>query len=159
MIALLAGNNFSNNAVLFYAASYTFASLTAFIIVLIMQQAKGNDEHESFNGLAKAHPMLAFVLAISMLSLAGIPPTAGFFAKFYIFSAAISSGYIWLIVFAVISSFISVFYYLRPVISSYMHKGHAETISVSRPVIILLLLLTALTLVLGIAPGLVTGVI
>src|ERR1043165_2868480 len=107
LIALMAGNNFSNSAVLFYAAAYTFASLAAFTVVLIVQEAKGDDQQASFDGLAKSQPWLAFVLAISMLSLSGIPPTAGFFAKFYIFSSAISSGWIWIVVFAVISSFIS----------------------------------------------------
>jgi NADH-quinone oxidoreductase subunit N len=94
-----------------------------------------------------------------MLSLAGIPPTAGFFAKFYIFSSAVSEGWIWIVVFAVISSFISLYYYLRPVIAAYMHKGHTEAVKVSGGVLILLLILSMLTLVLGILPGLITGLI
>lgn len=159
LIALMAGNSLSNSAVLFYAAAYTFASLAAFIIVVIVQESTGDDQQTSFDGLAKSQPWLSVVLAISMLSLAGIPPTAGFFAKFYIFSAAISSGWIWLIVLAVISSAISVFYYFRPVIAAFVHKGHSESMQVSNGVLILLLILSLLTLVLGIVPGFITGLI
>src|SRR5207237_395277 len=128
LIALTSGNNFSNSAVLFYAAAYTCASLTAFTIVLIFEESKGDDQQTSFNGLAKSQPWLAFALTVSMLSLAGIPPTAGFFAKFYIFSSTISSGWIWVVVFAVISSFISLFYYLRPVIASFTLSHHSEEV-------------------------------
>ena len=159
LIALMSGNNFSNSAVLFYAAAYTFASLAAFTIVLVVQESKGDDQQASFNGLAKSQPWLAFVLAVSMLSLAGIPPTAGFFAKFYIFSSAISSGWIWLVVFAVISSFISLFYYLRPVIAAFMHKGHSENVSASAGVLILLIILSALTILFGVLPGWMAGLI
>src|SRR5437868_6082705 len=125
---------------------------------MIIEREKGNDEQHSFDGLAKSQPWLALALTVSMLSLSGIPPTAGFFAKFYIFSSAISGGWIWLIVFAVISSFISLYYYLRPVIAAYMHKGHSESIAVSSPIIILLLLLSFLTLLLGIIPGMLAGI-
>ncbi len=156
LIALMTTNGISNNAVLFYSAAYTFASLTAFTIVLVIQEKKGSDDQHSFDGLSRENPWLAFILAVSMLSLAGIPPTAGFFAKFYIFSSAMSSGWIWLVVFAVISSFISLYYYLRPVIASYSNKGHHETMKISPAVLILLFILCALTLLLGILPGLMT---
>ncbi|HYV95486.1 MAG TPA: NADH-quinone oxidoreductase subunit N [Chitinophagales bacterium] len=159
LIALMTGNNFSNSAVLFYAAAYTFASLGAFIIVLMVQESTGDDQQTSFSGLAKSQPWLAFVLAVSMLSLSGIPPTAGFFAKFYIFSSAVSSGWIWLVVFGVVSSFISIFYYFRPVIAAYTHKGHSENVNVPGGVLMLLIILSLLTLLLGILPGWIAGLI
>ena len=159
LIALMAGNSFSNSAVLFYAVAYTFASLAAFIIVVIVQESTGDDQQTSFDGLAKSQPWLSVVLAISMLSLAGIPPTAGFFAKFYIFSSAISGGWVWLVVFAVISSFISVFYYFRPVIAAFAHKRHSENVKVSNGVLILLVILSLLTLMFGIVPGFVANLI
>ncbi len=158
LIALMAGNKISNSAVLFYSAAYTCASLAAFTIVLIVEKGKGNDEQHSFNGLARSQPWIAFALTVSMLSLAGIPPAAGFFAKFYIFSSAISSGWIWLIVFAVISSFISLYYYLRPVISAYASKGDSESLPVSSATVILLMVLTLVTLLIGILPGIISEI-
>jgi NADH-quinone oxidoreductase subunit N len=94
-----------------------------------------------------------------MLSLSGIPPTAGFFAKFYIFSAAIQDGWVWIVVLAVINSFISIFYYFRPVIASFMHKGSEEKIVVKPMTMVLLITLTLLTLILGLLPGLIFGII
>lgn len=158
LIALLSINKISNSAILFYAAAYTCASIAAFAIVLVVEKGKGNDEQQSFNGLSKANPWIAFALAVALLSLAGIPPAAGFFAKFYIFSAAISGGWIWLVVLGVISSFISLYYYLRPVIAAYMQKGDNTAMIISPAITIVLLLLSLLTLALGIAPGLIAGI-
>ena len=87
---------------------------------------------EAFNGLAKNNPFLAIAAAISLLSLAGIPLTAGFFAKYYIFIAAIQNGYyIWITVIGVIAALIGVYYYFRIIIAMYFKEGDTEKIELS----------------------------
>ena len=102
------------------------------------------------------HPWLSVFLALFMFSLAGFPPTAGFFAKFYVFSAAVNAGMVWLVVVAVLNSLISVFYYLRPVKAAFFDRD--ETIVQPRiaigPLVIFTLLITVSgTLILGILPN------
>jgi NADH-quinone oxidoreductase subunit N len=159
LIALVSLNASSNGSVLFYSVAYTLASLTSFLIVHVVQQNRSSDGFDSFNGLGKSNPWIAFALVVSMLSLAGIPVTAGFFGKFYIFSSAIDDGLTWLVVIAVISSFISVYYYFRPVIAAYMKNSNQPALTMPAGVQALLLLLTLLTLLLGVLPGLVAGLI
>lgn len=159
LIALLTANNMANSAVLFYAVAYTLASLAAFVTVLIVQNSKGNESVSAFNGLSKSNPLIAFVFAVAMFSLAGIPPAAGFFAKFYIFSSAIKDGWTWLVALAVINSFISVYYYFRPVISAYMRRGDDAQVTVGFGIQSLLLLLSILTLLAGLLPGFLTAII
>jgi NADH-quinone oxidoreductase subunit N len=109
--------------------------------------------------LGKTNPWLAFALAVSMLSLSGIPATAGFFGKFYIFSSAISDGFIWLVVIGVIGSFISIYYYFRPVITAYSKQTHEPAMVMPQGTLVLLVLLSVLTLLLGILPGFLAGII
>jgi NADH-quinone oxidoreductase subunit N len=80
----------------------------------------------NLSGFAKKRPLMSFCLTIFLLSLAGIPPTVGFFGKFYLFSAAISEGLIWLAIWGVLNSVISVYYYLRPIVHMYMQDGDAD---------------------------------
>jgi NADH-quinone oxidoreductase subunit N len=94
-----------------------------------------------------------------MLSLAGIPPLAGFFAKYYIFSAAIESGYTTLVVIAVAGSLIGVYYYFRPIIAVFSTGSEENTVAVS-PIFTGFLLITAVaSLLLGIAPGILSGIL
>ena len=88
-LAILSMNDQSTGALLFYTAAYSISSITSFAILLVVSKSTGNDSIASFYGLGKTNPFLAVVTVIAMLSLAGIPPTAGFFAKYYIFSSAI----------------------------------------------------------------------
>lgn len=159
LIAVLTLNASSNSAMLFYAVAYTLASLTSFTVVHIVLQNRGNDSADDFNGLGKTNPWLAFALTVSMLSLSGIPVTAGFFGKFYVFSSAISDGFTWLTGLAVISSFISVYYYLRPVIASYSKPTHEPVMTLPSGTLIVLLLLSLLSLLFGIFPGWMAGLI
>ncbi|HWU40923.1 MAG TPA: proton-conducting transporter membrane subunit, partial [Candidatus Acidoferrum sp.] len=106
-------------------------------------------------GLAQKSPLAAGIMLLFLLSLTGIPPTAGFVGKFYLFAAAVSAGYIWLALIAVINSAISLFYYMRVVMVMYMREAPAEGIVLSRsPALYFALLLAAVvTLILGIYPG------
>jgi NADH-quinone oxidoreductase subunit N len=122
---------------------------------MLVARSRGNDTFDSFNGLAKNNPILAFVMSLAMLSLAGIPPTAGFFAKYYIFTSAVTAGYIGLVCIAVLGSLISVYYYLRVIIAMYFKTSDDITeIKITAPQQILLVLVTALIIALGIFPDL-----
>lgn len=110
------------SGLLFYIFSYTIMTLGTFGVVSLFERRKDTIlSVDSLKGLAKSHPWLALAIMIFMLSLAGIPPTLGFFGKFFIFSAAIKQGFFWLAVWGVINSVISVYYYLRPAVLMYMH--------------------------------------
>jgi NADH-quinone oxidoreductase subunit N len=159
LIAVAMLNASSNGSILFYSVAYTLASLSSFVIVQIVQQNRNNDRAEDFNGLGKTNPWLAFALAVSMLSLSGIPATAGFFGKFYIFSSAISDGFIWLVAIGVIGSFISIYYYFRPVIAAYSKQTHEPAMTMPPGTQALLILLALLTIALGILPGMLAGVL
>lgn len=153
LIALMASNDLTSGAVLFYSLSYILATSVAFAVVAILEQKNGSDDIQVFNGLSKSNLLMAIAFAVAMLSLAGIPPTAGFFAKFYVFSAAVSEGWIWITLLAIINSFISVYYYFAPVISSFMKKGSEDVVMLAMPVKLLLAVITLLTLLTGLIPG------
>ncbi|OGQ34048.1 MAG: hypothetical protein A3F16_01910 [Deltaproteobacteria bacterium RIFCSPHIGHO2_12_FULL_43_9] len=115
---------------LYYLIAYTLMTFAAFGVVIIV--AKQGDERTNVSdyiGLGRQHPLLAFVMTVALLSLAGIPPTAGFFGKLYIFSAVVESGYTGLAVIAVLNSVLSVYYYLRPVVNMYMKIEEAQEVT------------------------------
>ncbi len=146
---------YSSNAVFFYAAAYSIATIMAFSVLLLIKNKTGNTEIESFSGLGKSNPGLAFALTISMCSLAGIPLTAGFFGKFMIFSSAISQQLVWLIVIAVINSAIGIYYYFKVIKVMYTSESpDSNTISIPAGYKIVLSVGVALVLILGIYPDL-----
>lgn len=152
LLALLAGNQYSNSAILFYATAYSIGSIATFCIVHIVSTAKGNDVVDSFNGLGKTNPLLAFVMTVALLSLAGIPPTAGFFAKYYIFTAAFQAGYSGLVLIAIIASLIGVYYYFRIIIAMYFKENTGAEIPVQSNHKFLLILVAIATIALGLFP-------
>lgn len=99
-------------AIGFYMFMYTFTNLLAFAVIIIFSEQNNTERIADFAGLAKRNPFLALMLMISFLSLAGLPPTAGFIGKFYLFKAAVEAGLTWLAVVGVINALISVYYYL-----------------------------------------------
>src|SRR5262249_16772410 len=121
LVALVAANDVGKGAVLFYLLAYAVTNLGAFGIVALMEDTGGpNDRIEGFAGLWDERPRLAGAMTIFLLSLGGFPPTAGFIAKWYVFSAAVKSGYYWLAIIGVLTSVVSVFFYLRIVVMMYM---------------------------------------
>ena len=156
MIALVVGGSQAVSAAVFYLLAYALFNLGAFAVIILLETRSGcHSEMSELTGLAKAQPYLAALLALFMFALSGFPPTVGFFAKFYLFSAAVKSGFYWLTVIAVVNSFLSVYYYLRVVKVAYLDE--AETVFV-RPGystgMVLALLVTAVgTLGLGLWPG------
>jgi NADH-quinone oxidoreductase subunit N len=121
LIAMVAANDVGKGAVLFYLLSYAVSNIGAFGIIGMLDNAdRPNDRLADFAGLWNKHPVLAVLMTIFLLSLGGFPPTAGFVAKWYVFSAAVSAGYYGLAVIGVLTSVVSVFFYLRIVVMMFM---------------------------------------
>lgn len=152
LLALLAGNEYSNSAILFYATAYSLGSIGTFCIVNIISTTKGNDGVDLFNGLGKSNPLLAFVMTVALLSLAGIPPTAGFFAKYYIFTAAFQAGHASLVLIAILASLVGVYYYFRIIIAMYFKESNDSEISVQASHKLLLIILVIAIIALGLFP-------
>jgi NADH-quinone oxidoreductase subunit N len=156
LMTILVLKNGSALTLWLYTASYSLATLGAFGVLYYIIKAKGNDSFESFYALGKKHPLLAFVMTVSMLSLAGIPPTMGFFAKFYLFSNILKAGdqYLWLVIIAIVGSIISVYYYFKLIIGMYAKEGEETGIEISYFYKAILVIITGLIIMMGISPGL-----
>ncbi|MBA3705810.1 MAG: NADH-quinone oxidoreductase subunit N, partial [Bacteroidetes bacterium] len=152
LLALLAGNAYSNSAILFYATAYSIGSIATFCVLNIVASSKGSDVVDSFNGLGKSNPLLAFVMTVALLSLAGIPPTAGFFAKYYIFTAAFQAGYASLVLIAILASLIGVYYYFRIIIAMYFKESTDAEIAVQVNHKLLLIVVVIAIVALGLFP-------
>ncbi len=121
LVGLVAANQVGKAAILFYLLAYAVTNLAAFgVIALLGSRDAPNDELRDFTGLGHTRPALAALMTVCLLSLGGLPPTAGFIGKWYIFSAAVSAGYYGLAVIGVLTSVVSVFFYLRVVVMMYM---------------------------------------
>jgi NADH-quinone oxidoreductase subunit N len=156
LIGIVAGTARGVSAVLIYLFVYAFMQLGAFTVVVMLRRRDAvGDELKDFSGLAFRRPFAAFAMLFFMLSLGGIPPTAGFMGKFWLFSAAIDSGYVWLAVIGVLNSAISLYYYLRIVVFMYLKKETVGSEPTLSPALMLALGVTvAATLVLGVYPRL-----
>src|SRR5437016_4994573 len=127
LVGLVAANEVGKAAILFYLATYAITNLAAFgVIALLGARDRANDELRDYAGLWYSHPALSALMTVCLLSLGGLPPTAGFIGKWYIFSAAVSSGYYGLAIIGVLTSVISVFFYLRVVVMMYMQERGTE---------------------------------
>ncbi len=128
MMGLAAGTARGFSGIIYYVSAYLFMQIGAFIVVSSLE--RGNEERycnlNDYAGLGKKHPVLAALMAVFMFSLAGIPPFAGFFGKYYLFTAAIESGYTWLTIVGVISSAISAYFYIGLVVTMYFRESDAE---------------------------------
>lgn len=149
-------SNLSVNALIYYSLAYSFGSIAAFGIIYNVTR-NGNENTDAFNGLGKRNPAMAFCMAVAMLSLAGIPITSGFFAKYFVFTTMITTPYKWLLILAVITSAVGAYYYLKVIIAMYFKTQEVETekIQVEKSQTLVIVLTTIATLVIGIVPGLV----
>ena len=135
LVAVVAGGADGSSAALFYLAVYSFMNLGAFGILTLL--GTGLDERvrlADLAGLGFRQPALGMAMTLFMLSLGGIPPTAGFMGKVYVFGTALKAGLVPLVVIGVLNSVVSVFYYLRVTVAMYMEEPQGEPTTASRPV-------------------------
>jgi NADH-quinone oxidoreductase subunit N len=123
LVAFTAGNELGIASILFYLLAYVFMNIGAFTVVILLgKKGKENTLISDYAGIGYHHPLLAIAMAIFMFSLAGIPPTAGFMAKFYVFSAAVKANYYWLAIIGVLNSAVAAYYYLRVLVYIYFRE-------------------------------------
>ena len=146
-------SNATLGALLYYSLAYSIGSIAAFGILYNVTK-KGDESLEAFNGLGKRNPLMAACMVVAMLSLAGIPITAGFFAKYFVLMNMIGTSYKWLIILAILTSAVGVYYYFKVIIAMYF-KPAAETeevpVELSQKTVIILT--SIITLALGVVPG------
>ncbi|MBO9565495.1 MAG: NADH-quinone oxidoreductase subunit N [Niastella sp.] len=149
MFALVALNGVGKQGLIFYTAAYSIATIGVFAVLIKMKDYT----FEGFNGLAKRQPVLAAAATVFLLSLAGIPATAGFMAKFYMLTAAVNDGHVmWLVIVGVLCAAISVYYYFRVIQAMYFKDGDAQEVQVSPVFKGLLVIIAAIVVLLGIFP-------
>ncbi len=142
-------------AILIYFAVYLFMNLGAFYVVMLVANKTGSEDIESYRGLGYRTPLVSVAFTILLLSLTGIPPTAGFVGKLYLFAALINAKMFWLAIIAVLNSVVSLYYYVRILRNMFLRdpEGSASPIRCSAVQVALLMLLTGPTLILGIYVG------
>jgi NADH-quinone oxidoreductase subunit N len=156
-LVVLSANSASN--VLVYAAAYTFASIIAFAVLILVKQKTGGDSMDSFNGLGKKNPFAAFALTIAMLSLAGIPLTAGFIGKYVMFLNVMGNYQVALVVIAILNALVGFYYYFKVIIAIWFKDGAEVVLQVPLQYKIVLLLSVIVTLLLGVYPSLILDLI
>src|SRR5207249_1554485 len=156
LVGLVAGGRDGGAALLFYLAVYSFMTLGAFAVLIALgRRGEPNEDLADWAGVGFRHPVLGLSMAVFMLSLAGVPPTAGFAGKFYLFSAAVDAGQVGLAVIGVLNSVVSVYYYLGVLVQIYMVEGtRSIDAPASRPYLLATILVTGIaTLLLGVFPS------
>lgn len=143
------------SSVLFYLLAYTLTNIAAFAVVAAVGKQTGSDEIEDYAGLARRSPGLALIFMLALLSLAGIPPLAGFVGKFYLFYAAMQKGYLWLVIAAALNSTISIYYYLIVLKAVYIKDSKPGAVPVSIPLTLKITMAVSIILIfaLGVMPG------
>jgi NADH-quinone oxidoreductase subunit N len=130
LIGLVALSSFGVASVVFYLVAYVVTNLAAFAIVVLFARSAGSEEIEDYAGLSRRSPGLAFALLIAFLSLAGMPPLAGFVAKVYVFAAAVESHLIWLAFIGVLNAIIGLYYYLTVLKVVYLYRSEDENLPI-----------------------------
>ena len=155
MMGLVSGSQYGYSGIVFYLTAYMFMQIGSFIIVAILERnGEKYLELSDYAGLSKRHPVLAAFMTIFMLSLAGIPPFAGFFGKYFLFTAAIDAGFLWLTLVGVLSSIISVYFYIGLIVKMYFTEpeGQREDNEVGMSGLSLIITIAGV-IVLGILPS------
>jgi NADH-quinone oxidoreductase subunit N len=156
LVGVIAANEQGHSSVLFYLLIYTFMNIGAFgVISMLSDNSRETLLLNDYRGLGQRRPLVALAMAIFMFSLAGIPPTAGFVAKFYVFGAAVKAGYLWLVIIGVLNSLLSLYYYLGVVVNVYMQEpGDEPAPSAALPTVALALCIAAFAILyLGVFPA------
>ena len=161
LLGIIAGTSIGLTSTVNYLMIYLFMNMGAFAIVIMMRREGFQGENiEDYMGLAKDHPLASALMLVFMFSLAGIPPTAGFIGKFYVFMAAIHEGYTYLAIIAVVFSAVSAFFYLRIVVYMYMKDPKESVTLTTSPSLSIVLAVTAMmVLILGIFPSILLNLV
>ncbi len=130
LIGLLTFSQDGSGATMFYLLMYVFSNIAAFGVIIVVSNVTGSDEVEDLNGLSRRAPYLALVMLFALLSLGGIPPTAGFFGKFFLFKAAVDAGLWWLALIAILNAFVALYYYLSILKNMYLYRSEAEDVKI-----------------------------
>ena len=133
MIGLVALSSFGTASVIFYLIGYVVTNTAAFAVVILFARSAGSDEIVDYAGLSRRSPGLALVLLVALLSLGGMPPLAGFVAKFYIFAAAVESGWIWLAFVGVLNAIIGLYYYMTILKVVYLFRSEDDDKPIAIP--------------------------
>lgn len=149
----------SSNNVLVYVAAYTFASIIAFAVLILVKQKTGDDHFNSFNGLAKRNPLTALVLTVAMLSLAGIPLTAGFIGKYLMFVNVMTNYHVYLVAFAILNALVGFYYYFRVIVAMYFKEGNDTDLQTPVQYQFVLVLSVLITVFLGVYPSVILNLI
>jgi NADH-quinone oxidoreductase subunit N len=153
LLGIIALNSFGLSGVLVYSIVYMFANIGIWAIILMLRRHEYAGERvDDFEGLSRRAPLWSFAMVIFLLSLGGIPPTAGFIGKYYLFAAAVQSGFGWLAIIAVLMSAVSMFYYLRLVVAMYLKEGRQADVAITPALRFVAAVCLVVTLFLGIYP-------
>lgn len=158
LIGIASNNTTGWQGIMFYSTAYLFMQIGAFIVISVLEKENGQHlEIDDYAGLSKTHPMLALFMSMFMLSLAGIPPFAGFFGKYYLFVSAIKSDMVWLTILAVIASIISMYFYIGLILQMYFKDAKSENQTIiSKTHIFALVICISGILIFGLFPSLLT---
>jgi len=151
LVGFIAVSELAVTSIILYVLAYMFANIGAFMVVIAFYNVSGSDDIMAYAGLSKRSPFLAISMVVFLLSLVGIPPMAGFIGKFYLFSAAIEKGYYWIVVLGVLTSVISLYYYMSIAYQMYFKTGDDDSpVRVSPTMAVALVVALAGTLLIGV---------
>jgi NADH-quinone oxidoreductase subunit N len=159
MLMVLLSATTAAGSLLYYASAYALAGIASFSVLLYVCKNKGNEEISNFNGLGKSNPIMAAVLTSSLLSMAGIPIFAGFFAKFMLFTQTIQAGYLIVVIAAVINSIISVGYYFKLILAMYTKEPEEATAKTPFVFYAVAVVAIVLNIIIGLFPSLIIDVL
>jgi len=156
---VVAANPAGSNGVLFYLMTYTLMNAGAFGVVSILEKGEGTAlTFDDCAGLSRRSPLLAALAGVFMFSLAGVPPFAGFFGKYYVFTGAVEAGYTWLGIVGVLMSVVSAYYYLRLVVVMYFNDKPGTAAAGGSPLGLAVLIVAAIALAgFGVVPSILLG--
>src|SRR4029079_19091429 len=157
---LPADRTFGASALIYYLIVYTLTNLGAFGALAVISEAVGGDDLKDLDGLWKRNIGLALMLTILVLSLAGVPPLSGFWAKFFVFMTGYKAGAVWLVAIAVVMTIVSLYYYLRFLKAMWMNEApSSEPVPTPRLMNITLVVSTVLVLLLGLFPNVIWNIL
>lgn len=152
IVGIIAASASGMKATMFYAALYVFANVGAFAVLSVVETQKGSTGYRAISGLSRSAPVLAAVMTISLLSMAGIPPTAGFAGKLYLFTAVVDAGYLWLAFIGFVMSMVSVYYYLLVARAMYLGSWDGNKLCIPAAAQAAAVLSVLGTLIIGVWP-------